>query len=227
MSAPTYRVVAIALPKSGTTSLAVMLKLLGYHVAGPNPELQRGDSEGLDAAFAKHEGFQDYPWCFEWERWRERDDVRFVVLERDPERWWASFLASYGFEGTRYLSHPYMQLDKSADNRDAFLALHRDYYARARAFADAHPDRVLWSSIKELDWPELCALLDTEPPRDALGRPIPKPHAHKEHHRERDTLRYRAKVAARSLARHTLLPAVGERRWHRFITFLRANGLYR
>ena len=58
MSPPTYRVVAIALPKSGTTSLAVMLKLLGYHVTGPNPELQRGDTPALEAALAGSSSLQ-------------------------------------------------------------------------------------------------------------------------------------------------------------------------
>lgn len=58
------KVLVLGLPKSGTSTLATMLRMLGFKVTGPNPSIDKQDA--LLEFYNTFEAFQDYPWCFEY-----------------------------------------------------------------------------------------------------------------------------------------------------------------
>lgn len=217
-----YKVLVIGLPKTGTSTVAVMLRMLGYTVTGPENHFQKGDTASLEDRFARCNAFQDYPWCFEWERFAGRPGVKFLILERDPESWWQSFWESYGKKDARYKSFPYIQILKQENHKTQFLTYFEAYYQKASTFAKAHPNRVLVRRIDTLDWETLCAFLEEKKPRGLLGTLPEKPHAKKHY----AVTRKQKKHVFLSGIREAILPLVGSKNWNAFIVFLRKNGWY-
>ena len=215
-----YKVIVLGLPKTGTSTLAVMLRLLGYKVTGPDGQYQINDDQYLRMRFNTCDGFQDFPWCFEWRRFFEDQRVKYIILKRDPESWWKSFLDSYGREKTRYLSYPFMKISKEKENRDLFISYFNTYYQEVETQAREYPNRFLTIDIKTFEWKELCNFLDEDLPRDILGRLVKKPHVNREKAKVSKTVRYKMKNKLKKV----MVQILGSERWDACILFLRKNG---
>jgi hypothetical protein len=156
------KVFIIGLPKSGTSTLSTMLRILGYKVTGPNPYLI--NRESLIKIYDKYEVFQDYPWCFEYPILLKREDVKIILLKREKEPWSKSFKDSYGGENENYLSFKYMKLSKNLADQ-YFYDYHTGYYKEALDFLIVNNFTYLEVSLINLDWKSIC---------DFLNKPIPK-----------------------------------------------------
>lgn len=215
------KVIVIGLPKTGTSTLAAMLRMLGYSVTGPEIHYKHGDYHYLDQQFHRYDAFQDFPWCFEWERYFDDPNVKFIILKRDPESWWKSFFESYGRKGGKYLSYPYMNLQKISENKDVFLRFNQNYYANVNRVAEVHPYRFLSVTINDFKWDDLCDFLEQPIPRTLFGQTAKKPHVNQQKSKVARTRKYRILNAVKK----KVVLAIGQQRWHDCIVFLRKNNL--
>ena len=99
------KVFCIGFHKTGTTSLGVALRRLGYRVTGPNGVKDRKISENVfpmaHDLVKKYDAFQDNPWPIIY---KEMDAAypgsKFILLERNPESWIRSQVKHFGRRNT-------------------------------------------------------------------------------------------------------------------------------
>ena len=99
------KVFCIGFHKTGTTSLAEALRMLGYSVTGPNFV---EDKRILDQALAlalevtnRYDAFQDNPWPI---LYKEMDEAypgsKFILTTRPTDRWIRSVVKHFGKKNT-------------------------------------------------------------------------------------------------------------------------------
>lgn len=221
MSKKKHKVVVLGLPKTGTSTLAVMLRMLNYRVTGPDIKYKKGDLSYLNAVYNDYDGFQDYPWCFEWERFYKDENTKFIVLLREKQSWWKSFYESYGGKQDRYLSYPFFQILKDVSNKSLFMDFYDTYYATIDTYFQKDSERFLKVYIHSFQWKELCGFLEEDLPKNMLGKLVKKPHVNKEKSKTSRTLKY--KVITKIKIYLTYL--IGKENWIRFVVFLRKNNM--
>lgn len=215
-----HKILVVGLPKTGTSTLTVMLRMLGYQVTGPEIHFRFGDISFLEECFERYDAFQDYPWCFEWERFKADGRVLFIELKRDPEAWWKSFYDSYGKKGKKYLSQPYFKLDKEQEAKALFLDYFKAYYRHFESFKKTFQKNVLSIDLETFGWKELCEFLDEPIPKTVFGKEVKKPHINKINHKYVRSYRYKL---FKRLNKY-LISFFGIKRWQQLTLFLRKNG---
>ncbi len=221
MSKKSHKVIVLGLPKTGTSTLAVMLRMLNYKVTGPDDKYAIGDGEFLDKMFESYDGFQDFPWCFEWQRFIDDNRSKFIILKRERTSWWTSFYNSYGRKDKRYLSYPFMQIEKKPENESRFLDFFDAYYKEVERYAVQDPERFLNVNIREFEWKELCEFLDEKLPKNLWGQLVKKPHVNKQKHKTAQTRSYKISNRFKKL----ISRLIGKENWRQLIIFLRKNGI--
>lgn len=172
------KVFCIGFHKTGTTSLAVALKVLGYRVTGPNgtkdPDIESKVHAMADRLSAQYDAFQDNPWPI---LYRQMDDkwpnAKFILTRREPDAWIRSQVKDFGLRTT-----PMRQWIYGAGcpegNEQRYLARYRQHNDDVLAYFAERPGDLLILDLEDgIDWPDLCAF---------LGRPVPDtpfPHANK------------------------------------------------
>ncbi|MBO6606967.1 sulfotransferase [Psychroserpens sp.] len=221
MSKKTHKVIVLGLPKTGTSTLAVMLRMLNYKVTGPDDKYTNGDTVFLDERFESYDGFQDFPWCFEWKRFLDDERTKFIILKRDRSSWWTSFYNSYGRKDKRYLSYPFMKIDKKLENEPKFLDFFESYYSEVEQQANRFPERFLSVNISEFEWEDLCMFLDEKLPKTIWGHVVKKPHVNKQKHKTAQTRSYKIS----NQLKKKISGLIGKENWRQLIIFLRKNGI--
>lgn len=217
-----HKVLVLGLPKTGTSTLAVMLRMLGYKVTGPDIAFKKGDSQYLLNRFENCDAFQDYPWCFEWKQFLDYENVKFIILKRNTESWWTSFYESYGGKELKYLSFPYFGISKVTANKSQFINYFNAHYREIETIREQHPSMFLEIQIKDFSWEELCSFLNEPIPKNIFGKPVEKPHANKKQIHNRNT--FRTQLIRK--IRRFFIALIGEDRWNKFIVFMRKNRFY-
>lgn len=167
------KVLVLGLPKSGTSTLATMLRILDFQVTGPNPSIDEHDT--LLEVYNKYEAFQDYPWCFQYPfLLKHNKEIQVIVLKRGKESWVKSFKKSYGGKHLNYLSYKYMKLSKIEPD-DVFYNYHTSYYDTVLNILDAQQVSYIQMSLNDLNWKNLCEFLGRPVPRNILGIPSKVP----------------------------------------------------
>ena len=221
MSSKKHKVVVVGLPKTGTSTLAVMLRMINYSYTGPEIDFHYQDGEYLENKFEKYDAFQDYPWCFEWPRFADVENVKFIILSRDFESWWKSFYESYGRKKENYLAFPYMKISKIMENKDKFKHYFNSYYQNADSFAIRYPKKTLNINIKTFEWQELCEFLGEKPPKTIIGSAAKKPHVNKKNSKTKRTLKFKILKSFKN----GLITLLGLKTYLRLVTFLRINNM--
>jgi hypothetical protein len=214
-------VIVVGLPKTGTSTLAVMLRMLNYKVTGPNIDYSIGDKALLNTLYNEYNGFQDYPWCFEWQNFISDPQAKFIVLKREKESWYHSFYESYGRKEHRYLSFPFIKISKLPENKAKFLKYFDDYYSNVDIVMKKDPTRFLEASIDSFEWSELCAFLNEDLPTNILGKTIKKPHVNKKNAKKIKSFNF--KVV--SFVKKKISYIIGEDNWVKLVIFLRKNNI--
>jgi hypothetical protein len=176
----TRKVFGIGWAKTGTTTLGVCLKRLGFRHQGQDlslvHDLQRGDlSRILDIA-TRHQVFEDWPWLL---LFRELDThfpgSRFILTTRDPERWLQSYrnmlrgqgLASEGMNEIRSILYG-LPFPDVTDGQ--LLDRYRRHQREVLAYFDGRSSDLLVVDWEAGDgWPQLCGFLGMDIP----DRPFP------------------------------------------------------
>ena len=170
------KIFGIGFHKTGTTSLASALQLLGYRVTGPNnvsdPDIGETYVELTRSLSAEYDAFQDNPWPLVY---REMDelwpDALFVLTVRDSAAWIGSQTGHFGTETTPMREHIYgAGRGAPVGNEDHYVAVMEAHNAAVRAWFRDRPDKLLEMDFSAGDgWDRLCPFLGVPVP----GRPFP------------------------------------------------------
>lgn len=171
------RVFGIGAAKTGTSSLARALALLGFRHTSWDPDLwdayERRDYSAIFAVADAHESFDDGPWNG-GDFYRVLDEryprSKFVLTVRDVESWSASHERHFSSTGARQIPARYL-IDEYEARRGEIVA---GYLERNRQVVEHFHGRP--GSLLVLDvcggqgWAPLCAFLGLAAPR------LPFPH---------------------------------------------------
>lgn len=172
------KVFGIGFHKTGTTSLAVALRDLGYRVTGPNgtrdPDIARKVMDMARALSWDYDAFQDNPWPL---LYREMDRLhpgsKFILTVRPPGKWIESVTSFFGDNETPMRQWIYGAASPRG-NEEAYLRRYNRHNAEVREyFRDRHGDFIEMDLAAGDGWEKLCRFLGKAVPQ------APFPHRHK------------------------------------------------
>jgi len=170
------KVFGIGFHKTGTTTLKVALKKLGYRVTGADgtrdPDIATNLYPMVDELAEQFDGFQDDPWPLVYERMDKRyPGSKFILTVRDEDKWIASNVAQFGTEETPMRKMIY-GVGGPKGNEAIFVERMKRHNDDVKAYFSDRPNNLLILNIeKEGGWPPICGFLDEPIPS------TPFPHA--------------------------------------------------
>jgi hypothetical protein len=171
----TPKVFCVGFHKTGTTSLAVALAMLGYRVTGPNgvrdPDIAGKALRLAHDLVREYDAFQDNPWPV---LYREMDESypgsKFILMLRDPQAWIASQVRHFGFEETPMRRWIY-GVGCPQGNEEIYLRRFERHNAEVQEHFAGRPEDLLVIELAAGDgWSKLCPFLAKPVPE------VPFPH---------------------------------------------------
>jgi len=177
------KIFGIGFHKTGTTSLASALRMLGYDtVHGDSRKAAHGGDEGITLlklieagnfnlpTLAHYQAFTDNPYFSIWKQLHILyPDARFILTERDEASWISSCLRYY--RGRRIRPMRQWMFGEHADPSSSDGAMHAwlDAYRHHNAAIHAHfkgeSEHFLILNVSSGDgWEKLCPFLEIAPP---------------------------------------------------------------
>ncbi|MFW9788625.1 MAG: sulfotransferase family protein [Candidatus Thorarchaeota archaeon] len=163
------KIFGIGFHKTGTTSLAEALKILGYTVTGPNgvrnPNIA---TEVLDIAadlVARYDAFQDNPWPIIYKELDVRyPGSKFILTIRPPEDWIRSAVRHFGTTNTAMREWIY-GVGHPAGHEDIYINRFNKHNRDVQEYFKDRPDDFLVMNLPAGDgWEKLCRFLGKELP---------------------------------------------------------------
>lgn len=181
----------IGFQKTGTTTIASALEILGYKVA---PELWRPIEAGAyeppltkevlltlaHEQVSKYEVFADNPWPLIWAELEQfYPEARFILITRDENDWYHSLCRM--FRSFRSPMQDYIYGGSyPEDDKEGYIKRFRKHNADVKSYFATKPQKLLEMSIsKGLDWKPIC---------EFVNLPIPDiefPHKNRAYDRDR------------------------------------------
>jgi hypothetical protein len=176
------KIFCIGFHKTGTSSMAAALRMLGYSVTGPNgqhdPDIENNVYIMAEKLTEKYDAFQDNPWPIIY-RWchQQFPDAKFIFTVRDPEKWYRS-QGNFGERETPMRRWIYgKDAGSPIGNKACYIARYNAHNAEVREYFKNNPNFVEVDITAGDGWEGICGL---------LGRPIPvEPFPHANPTRER------------------------------------------
>lgn len=177
------KIFGIGFHKTGTKSLAVALRRLGYRVTGPNgtmdPDIAGNALQIAHRLLDGFDAFQDNPWPV---LYKEMDSLcpgsKFVLTTRDPQDWMRSVVRHFGSSSSPMREWIY-GVGCPLGNESRYLQRYERHNQDVMDYFSGRNDDLLTVNFAEADgWRELCAF---------LGKPMPPeqfPHANSAENRE-------------------------------------------
>jgi hypothetical protein len=172
------KVFCIGFHKTGTTSLAVALRLLGYRVTGPNGTKDPDIAEKVyDMAYSlveQYDAFQDNPWPVLYKELDKKyPGSKFILTRRSAESWIRSQVKDFGLSETP-MRHWIYGVGCPEGNEDIFVARYERHNREVlEYFRDRPEDLLVFDLPTGAGWENLCPFLGEEVPA------TPFPHANK------------------------------------------------
>ncbi len=192
------KVFGIGFHKTGTTSLARALRVLGYRVAGPfgvhdDAIAATAVARAISIA-AEWDAVQDNPWPLVY---RELDEAypgsKFILTVRDTDRWLASIMQHFGGETTPMREWIYGVGDPIG-HEEIYRNRYEQHNRDVVEYFQNRPGELLMFNLAGGDgWDELCRFLGVAVPES------PFPHANAR--QERGLVRVLTRRARRLLGR--------------------------
>src|SRR5690349_21705441 len=132
------KVVCIGWHKTGTTTLGDCLLILGYNVVGCRLDLAdsllKGDIELTLKLVENFDAFQDIPWAALYKEIDQRyPNSKFIVSERDEEKWLASALNH--FKDLDVPLHEWLYgVGVMQGNEQLYLERYRQHYREVKEY---------------------------------------------------------------------------------------------
>jgi hypothetical protein len=179
------KVFCIGFHKTGTTSLGMALKTLGYSVTGPNgtkdPNIRRNVYDMAFRLVEQYDAFQDNPWPILYRELDERcPNSKFILTLRSSESWIQSQLRHFGEQQTPMRLWIYGHGSPKGHEAVYVETFERHNKEVLSYFAERPRDLLVMDLAKGDSWAELCSFLGAENPG------IPFPHANKSEDREKN-----------------------------------------
>jgi len=172
------KIFGIGFHKTGTTSLARALKILGFTVTGPNgvgdPDISLHALALAKSLVTRYDAFQDNPWPILYkELYSWYPDGKFILTVRNPQRWLNSQLRHFGYQTTPMRQWIYGR-GCPQGNEQRYLDRYNKHNNDVLDFFKKQNKQICVMNIEEGDaWDKLCRYLDVPVP----ARPFP--HANK------------------------------------------------
>jgi len=163
------KVFGIGFHKTGTTSLAKALEVLGYRVTGPNGVSDRDISVAVRPMAWKlveeYDAFQDNPWPILFREIDERyPGSKFILTSRPSDEWIRSIVGHFGGGSTPMREWIYGVGDP-VGHEPTYLARYEEHHTAVLAhFRNRSQDLLVLPITQGAGWSELCQF---------LGRPLP------------------------------------------------------
>ncbi|MFO7936466.1 MAG: sulfotransferase [Kiritimatiellia bacterium] len=177
------KVFCLGFHKTGTSSLALALKKLGYRVTGAHgihdPDIAENVLPMVRSLVSKYDAFQDNPWPIIYKELdHEYPGSKFILLLRDPESWIKSQVKYFGSRTTAMREWIY-GVGCPEGNEDVYLKRFMEHNEEVTRYFKDRPDDLLVMNLAEGDgWEKLCPFLGVDVPDIAF------PHANKISDRE-------------------------------------------
>ena len=177
------KVFGVGFHKTGTTSLAKALTLLGYKVTGPNrvsdPLISQNVYEIAFDLVEKFDAFQDNPWPIIFKELDEKyPGSKFILTLRPSGEWIRSVARHFGAAETPMRKWIY-GVGSPKGNEEIYLSRYERHNQEVLDYFRDRPDDLLVLHITEGDgWEKLCPFLKEDMPE------TPFPHANKALRRE-------------------------------------------
>lgn len=179
----TAKVFCIGFHKTGTTSLAVALEMLGYRVTGPNgvrdPDIAENVLTMVHDLVPKYDAFQDNPWPIIFKELdRAYPHSRFILTLRDPQSWIKSQVRHFGRMETPMRRWIY-GVGCPEGNEEIYVRRFEEHNNEVLEYFRERPDDLLVMDLAAgHGWERLCPFLGARIPA------APFPHANKASDRE-------------------------------------------
>ncbi|MEE4216523.1 MAG: sulfotransferase family protein [Xanthomonadales bacterium] len=174
------KVFCIGFHKTGTTSLELALRKLGYRVTGSfgtkDPDIANKVHELAYARVAKFDAFQDNPWPILYRELDERfPGSKFVMTRRPSASWINSQLKDFASTQTPMRRWIYGEDAGCPEgNESIYIARYERHNREVLEYFAGRPDDLLVFDMPKGDgWEKLCAFLGHDVPDE------PFPHANK------------------------------------------------
>jgi hypothetical protein len=182
------KIFCIGFHKTGTTSLNVALKTLGYRVTGPNgvndPDIARNVYRMADDLVKRYDAFQDNPWPIIY---KELDGKypgsKFILTLRDADAWIKSQVRHFGRQETEMRKWIYGVGCPEGNEATYLEVFERHNREVLDYFQDRPQDLLIMDLAKGHGWGQLCPFLGVEIPC------IEFPHVNKATDREQSPIR--------------------------------------
>lgn len=178
------KIFCIGFHKTGTTSLAQALRILGFTVTGPNgvndPDIARNASGLIKSLVNDYDAFQDNPWpIFYKELYQDFPDAKFILTCRNPEKWINSQVRHFGRQETPMRKWIYGK-GCPEGNESIYLQRYQKHNRDVKAYFRKKRKPLLVLDLEKGDgWNKLCPFLNLPVPDASF------PHANKADARER------------------------------------------
>lgn len=177
------KVFCIGFHKTGTTSLAVALKTLGYRVTGPNevnnPNIENNVIATAHELVDKYDAFQDNPWPIIYKALDVKcPDSKFILTLRDSESWIKSQVKHFGRKETPMRKWIY-GVGCPEGNEDIYVKRFEDHNEEVKNYFKDRPQDLLVLDLAKGDgWDKLCPYLRIDIPNTSF------PHTNKANDRK-------------------------------------------
>lgn len=172
------KVFVIGFHKTGTTSMGIALKKLGYRVTGPNgiddPQIEENVLPMAYNLVENYDAFQDNPWPIIFQKIDEKyPGSKFILTIRNPDLWIKSAVAHFGQRETPMRRWIYGK-GCPQGNEEIYLKRYTNHNASVLKYFKNRPNDLLVLDLSEDDvWKKLCLFLGHNVPKEAF------PHANR------------------------------------------------
>ena len=163
------KVFGIGFHKTGTKSLAVALRHLGYSVTGANgvynPNISRDVCRMAFRLAERYDAFQDNPWPLLYREMDERyPGSKFILTLRPTDAWIRSVVRHFGTENTPMREWIY-GVGSPQGNEETYIDRYERHNREVAEYFKDRPHDFLTLCITEGEgWEKLCPFLGREVP---------------------------------------------------------------
>lgn len=170
------KIFVLGFHKTGTTSLAKALQVLGYRVCGfvnPLPGIEP-DTHTREELFDRtyrplleqYDAFEDTPWFLFYKELLEiYPDARFILTRRPPEVWYRSALKHFGGYDRRSFQWIYSGKGDPVGNRELYLETYNRHNQEViDYFREKKKSLLVMNLPEDFNWETLCEFLECRVP---------------------------------------------------------------
>jgi len=167
------KIFCIGFHKTGTTSLATALKVLGYNVTGPNgvtdPHIAFNVHSMAEALVKQYEAFQDNPWPVIFKEIDTKyPKSKFILTLRDSETWIDSQVKHFGINETPMRKWIYGS-GCPKGNEEIYVKRFEEHNKEVKQYFKNRPTDLLLLELAKGDgWEKLCPFLGKSIPNESF-----------------------------------------------------------